>query len=549
MLMDSFVLRKVVQELQVLIDSNLRQIYQFGKFTVYIYFQNHVVRICLDPIFAHICISDKEDFSDHHPSSFVMLLRARLRNAKLKRIEQVGLDRILFFEFDKIDETGERHLYRIYLEFFGTHCNMILVESGNIVEAFRYSSTSTRAIQRDHPYEIPDQKIDPLEIPYDFFDFLDQTQTISQFMSKKVAGFSKLLLNELFARSQLNDKLLCNLNLSERNSLKYAFFSIINDFQKPHVYVYKNKDDLVVSAIPLRYLTDNVTSFESVSKAIDHAYGILYINQRLKQTQLELSKIVRDRLKKETRTLDALEDELRDCENSDMYRHYGELLKYASDQSQMGDTVNVFDYITGNVCSVPLVKGKTVKESSQYYFALYKKLKEKSKVLQTRIMQSRQQLVYLEQLLHTIESADDLETLDEIKQEMAQQGMIKKMRQHVQRESDFRKIEYQGFVIMVGKNNRQNEKLLRQASDKDLWLHVHEMPGAHVLIKHGDRPIPEQVVHYAAALAAYHSKARFSSRVPVDLTLVKNVHKPKGSPPGFVVYTNYETVFVDPQSI
>lgn len=549
MLIDSFLLKSIVQEFQVLKESNLRQIYQFGKSTIYLYFQNHVVRICLDPIFAHICIAEKEDFSDHHPSNFVMLMRARLRNAKLKKVEQVGFDRIIFFEFDKIDETGDRHLYRLYIEFFGTHCNMILVENNTVVDAFKYSSTSLRTVEKGHHYDFPAQKLNPFEISYDFFNLTDEKQTISQFISKTISGFSKLMIEELLTRAKLDDKLICDLDSSEKNSLKHAFFSIINDYQKGRIYVYDKKDRFVLSAVPLKHLLHNVEVFESPSKAVEHAYTILHRRQVLKQTQTELAKVVKEYMKKEIKILDAIEDELKECEKSDTFLQYGELLKYASDQNQNGDLVNVFDYSTGKTLSIPLVMGKDIRQSSQHYFDLYKKLKEKGRVLRTRIEKSKQFLTYLEQLLHTIESADDLEILQEIKQEMAQQGMIKKEKQQIQRESDFRKIEYQGFLIMIGKNNKQNEKLLKQANDKDLWLHVHEIPGAHVVIRTADRAVSEDVLKYAAALAAYHSKARFSSKVPVDYTLVKNVHKPKGSPPGFVVYTNYETIFVDPQIV
>ncbi len=545
MLVDSFVLKRIVQELQILKDSSLRQIYQFGRSTVYLYFQNHVVRICLDPALAHICTAEKEDFSDHHPSTFVMLMRARLRNARLKRIEQVGFDRIVFFEFDKIDETGDRHLYRLYVEFLGTHCNMILVENQTVVDAFKYSSTALRTIEKGHIYELLAQKLDPFEISYEFFNSCNEKQLISQFVSKTIAGFSKLLVNELLFRAKLDDKVVCDLNSSERNSLKHAFFSIINDFQKNRTYVYDDK----LSAIPLMHFSQSAVVFESASKAVEYAYSKLFERQILKQTKTELAKIVQEYMRKENKTLDAIESELKECEKADMFLQYGELLKYAPDQNQTGDVVNVFDYSTGKVFSVPLISGKNIRQSSQHYFDLYKKLKEKGRVLQTRIERSREFLMYLEQLLHTIESADDLETLDEIRQEMAQQGMIRKQKQQIPKESDFKKVEYQGFVIMIGKNNRQNERLVRQANDKDLWLHAHQIPGAHVVIKTQGKPVSEDVLKYAAALAAYHSKARFSSKVPVDYTLIKNVHKPKGSPPGFVLYTNYETIFVDPRPV
>ncbi|MEJ5230149.1 MAG: NFACT RNA binding domain-containing protein [Pseudothermotoga sp.] len=549
MLVDSFVLKKLVLELRSIIDSSLRQIYQFDRSTIYLYFQQKVLRISLDPVFSHLCFTQKEDFSDHHPSTFVMLLRTRLRNARLKAVEQVGLDRIVCLDFDKIDEVGERHLYKLCLEFLGTHCNAVLVEDGLIIDAFKESNTSSRLIKRNFPYELPAQKVDPFEIPYDFFDGINEMQTISQFMSKKFYGFSKLMVQELLSRAQLPDKVLAELNLQEKNKLKHGFFSIISDFEKPYTYVYKVGETFTVSALPLKHVLAEPKRFESPSQAIEHAYSLMFSRHALKQMQLELLKNVRERTKKEKRTLDLLEEELSECSKTDSFLRYGELLKYASMENRSGNLANVLDYESGQVVSVPLVEGKDIKESSQHYFGLYKKLKEKGRVLQTRVESSRQFLSYLEQLTHTIESAQDLDTIAEIKEEMIQQGLIKAKRHQLPKESDFKRIEYEGFKILIGKNNRQNERLVRESNDKDLWLHVHESPGAHVVVKAEGKNVPRKVLEYAAALAAYHSKARFSSKVPVDYTLIKYVHKPKGSPPGLVVYTNYETIFANPQLV
>jgi len=549
MLLDSFVLKKLVLELRSIIDSSLRQVYQFDRSTIYLYFQQKVLRISLDPVFSHICFAQKEDFSDHHPSTFVIFLRTRLRNARLKAVEQVGLDRILCLDFDKIDEVGDRHLYKLCLEFLGTHCNAVLIEDGIILDAFKESNTSLRLIKKNLPYELPTEKVDPFEISYDFFDQINEMQTISQFLSKKFYGFSKLMVQELLNRAQLADKVLKDLNLQEKNRLKHAFFSVISDFEKPYTYVYKTGETFTVSALPLKHILAEPKRFESPSEAIEYAYNLMFLRHTLRQMQAELLKNVRERMKKEKRTLDLLEEELSECSRADSFLRYGELLKYASTESRSGNIANVLDYETGQMVSVPLVKGKDIKESSQHYFGLYKKLKEKSKVLQTRIESSRQFLSYLEQLAHTIDSAQDLDTIAEIREEMIQQGLIKAKRHQPTKESDFKRIEYEGFKILIGKNNRQNEKLVRESNDKDLWLHVHESPGAHVVVKTEGKNLPHKVLEYAAALAAYHSKARFSSKVPVDYTLVKYVHKPKGCPPGLVLYTNYETIFANPQLV
>lgn len=548
MISDGFVLKRIVDELSSLEGAKLRQIYQYGKSDIYLYFQNAVVRICLEPSLAHICYTEKEDFSDHRPSNFVLLLRTKLRNARVRKVCQVSLDRVMFFEFDKIDEIGNRHFYRLYIEFFGSHCNVIFVENDIIIDALRSVLTVSRRIQKGEIYRSSNEKLNPLEVTYSDFSF-DERAKISQVLSQEFFGFSKYIIRELLNRANLQDKLACDLLTEERESLKHSFFSLINDFERGKTYVYEFEEKFLITTIPLKTLPfKNLSEHSNISNAIDDIYKIVLLKKEVDNFKARLIKCVQDKVKKSEKILNTLEEELLACRKAEEYHKYGELLKYAQEKKDLHKSVNVMDYNTGQMTLVPLVDGKGVKESSQYYFALYKKLKEKSEILKTRIKRETLFLNYAEQLMHTLELAEDLETLQEIEQEMAQQGLIKEKTVFRKSKSkpEFKKIVYEGFTILVGKNNKQNEKLVRISNKNDIWLHVHEMPGAHVVIKTNGQTVPRKILEFAAAIAAYHSKARFSSKVPVDYTPIKNVHKPKGSPPGMVLYTNYETIFANP---
>ncbi len=549
-MLDGFVLQKVVSELQKLKSEHLRQVYQYGKLIVYLYFETGVVRVCLEAPLQHVCLTEKEDFSDHHPSSFVMMLRSKLRNARLVDVEQYELDRVLIFTFSKVNEIGEKHEYKLFVELFGTHSNLILVESGFVIDCFRQTTAGGRRIAKGEPYCLPNQRFNPLKIGYEAFSDFDCPEKVSTFLQKNFYGFSRILVNEVLSRAGLTDLPISAFSEREKALLKHSFFSVINDFHKSFVCVYSVDNKFVLSAIPLTFShAHKITCFESPSKTVDDLFRTEIRQQKIKKLSEELTKVVQEMMTKEEKLIESLEKETLECEKKDEYLRFGELLKYASEQDRRGNQVLVFDWNTGEKILVPLVNNKSVRESSQYYFELYKKMKEKLPVLQMRIKQAIEKLDYLRALKIQIETVQDLRKLEEIKEQLSAKREKKATNRFASEKSSFRKFEYEGFKIFVGKNNKQNEELLRSSNDKDIWLHAHEMPGAHVFIKVEDKIPSESVIRFAASLAAYYSGARYSSNVPVDYTEVKNVHKPKGSPPGLVLYTHYSTVFVTPLSV
>ncbi|AEH51863.1 Rqc2 family fibronectin-binding protein [Pseudothermotoga thermarum] len=546
-MIDGFVLRKVTDELQSLRSERLRQIYQYEKFVLYLYFESSVVRICLQPLLQHVCLTQKEDFSDHHPSNFVMLLRSRLRNGKLIEIDQHELDRILFFTIDKIDEVGQRHEYKLYVELFGTHSNLVLVEDGIVIDCFREVKSTARQVVKGEPYTLPTRSLNPLKIDYADFQ-LSSFEKVSKYIQSTFYGFSKILVNEILHRAGVSDLPISALSEKEKALLKHAFFSIIDDFYKSQVCVYSLEEKFILSCIPLTMpFARKLKCFESPSAAVDGLYQIESKRQKAKKLSEELRKAVEDMIQKEEKLIESVENEIKECEKMNEYFKFGELLKYASESDRQGDQALVFDWYTGQKVCIPLVKGKSVKESSQHYFELYKKMKEKLPVLKAKLDRAKSRLDYLKNLKKQIESSEDLEVLEGIKEELFPQK--KRSDQRAEDKPGFRIFQYEGFTIVVGRNNKQNDELVRKSSSKDIWLHAQGIPGAHVVIKVQDKVPPESVIRFAAGLAAYYSNARYSSNVPVDYTEVKNVYKPKGFPPGKVLYTNFSTVFVDPLSV
>lgn len=538
-MIDAFVLRKLVSELSILKGENLKQIHQSGQFSIELIFQHATVRVCAEPGLGHVCLTSKEDFSGQNPSNFVSFIRARLRNAKLKEVGQIDLDRVLFFVFDKIDETGERHEYKLYVELFGSKSNVVLVENNSVLDDLR------SFLNEGSPYAPSVNKIDLFQR---FEMNFEGSSTLSRYIVENFAGFSKLTAQEVLYRAKISDKVVNTLDDKEKISLKLALLSVLDDFDSPKCYVYEVQGRRFVFAYPLRMMGEPVGCYNSPSQAVDEAYQW---NSRKIQTERlrnQLLALVNERLRKQEKLLQVLLEDLKECERAEEYRRYGELLKY-TDQAKVTQTIaECFDWERNEIVHVPLIPGKDVKQSAQFYFEQYKKLKEKAEILKARIEQLQKQNDYLEQVLYNIESSETLEDLEEIEEELGEIGIVKKSKSKTKKpeETGFRKFIYNGFTILVGKNNKQNEALVKKANDSDIWLHVQQIPGAHVIIRTEGRTVPRDVLLYAASIAAHYSRARYSSNVPVDYTLVKNVHKPKASPPGMVLYTNYETVFVNP---
>jgi predicted ribosome quality control (RQC) complex YloA/Tae2 family protein len=213
--------------------------------------------------------------------------------------------------------------------------------------------------------------------------------------------------------------------------------------------------------------------------------------------------------------------------------------------------VVLYDWENDENIEVPLDSNKEPLENANYYFKKYNKMKNKLKGLLERKKVLEDELDYLYQIWYTIEDAESEEEIEEIKFEMQNMGLIKDKKGRSKKviKSEPRKVEHNGFVIYIGKNNKQNDELVRKANDEDLWFHVHEMPGSHVVLKNNGKDIDEEVIRFAAELAAGYSKGKNSGKVPVDYTKVKYVRKTKGLKPGLVLYSNYKTIYVKPRRI
>lgn len=555
---DGFVMRGTVEQIaKKIVGFNLRNVY-LSKHILYFSFDNGDLKVSLNPNFSYISFVN-HFVEDPEKNNFVEFLRSRIRGAKVVNFSNIQYERTAVLELKKIDEIGVVHNYALYFDIMGKHSNAIIVENSEILEAFKRVQTKFRNIFPGEKFVLyPSDKLTIDEI--DSFDklksvfegFYDKKKSLVEFIYTKFQGFSKVTAEEVLYRSELDNKSLSEVSLEDLKRVYEILISVKEELKEGTLRLYyedeKPKD---ISVIRLHQYRDEKKCSDFV-KCVNEYFEYVEVKDKIAEKRNQLLSVVKSKIDHYENLLSELERELEECKDADKYRKYGELIKAYSYQINCGEEMaSLYDWESDSHVSVPLEKNLSPIENSVKYFNLYSKLKRKAKGIEERKEILSKELSYLQQLQLTIENAEGLEELFEIEDEMVENGLIKKKvdkkgKKKSEQVSEPRKYVYNGFTILVGKNNRQNDELVVRSSDNDIWLHVQGMPGAHVVIKTNGKSVDEDTLRYAARLAATYSKGRYSSNVPVDYTYIKYVKKVKGLKPGLVLYSNFKTLFVDP---
>lgn len=549
---DGFVMNQFIKQGQFITNNYLKNIY-FKKNVVYFSFTNADLKISINPNFSYMTFEKRMLSNEMERHFFIDFLRSRIRNSKLLSFEQLGFERTAKLTLEKNDEIGTKHLYEIYIDIMGKHSNIIIVEDNKILDAFKRIATRYRNILPGEKFKLfTSSKINP-KTDLDKLIHLHKNfeGKISEFIYKNIQGFSKITANEVLFRANLEDRM-----FSEDDFLKIfkVIRELLEEFEQNNIYIYYEKNNPVeISAFKLNHLGLKYRTYVDVSLAISEYFEWIEQKSYLFQLKKSLENIVVNKISKLENVLTKIEEEIRKNSEYEKFRKWGELLKayfYKIDNFQ--NEVELQDWETGEKIKIPLDDAKTPIENANYYFKLYNKKKNKLKGLLERKKFIEKELDYLYQIWYSINEIENERDIEEIKKELVEIGLMKekktKQKKFFER-SVPRKTEYNGFIIYIGKNNKQNDELVKKSSKDDLWLHAHGMPGAHVIVKSGGKEIDEETLKYAAQLAAGYSKGRNSTNVPVDYTKIKNVRKTKDLRPGMVLYDNYKTIYVNPRRL
>ena len=502
--------------------------------------------------------------------AFLMLLRKYIGTAKITDIFQMGLERILCFKLEHLNELGDLSHKCMYVEIMGKHSNIIFTDENNkIIDSIKRISanmSSLREVLPGREYFLPDElkKKDLLNTELEEFTEILKSKeyALSKSIYMNFAGISPLIAEEIVLRASLPSQApSTSLSELEYTHLFHTIKNLLDDINahnfSPNI-VYRKEEALEFSSVELfSYNGEEYKkySYDSVSKMLYDFYSSREAFVLNRQKSSDLRRIVNTALERASKKYDLQEKQLQDADKKDIYRVYGDLLNtygYSLKGGESSFTTENF-YDDNKEITIPLDKNKSAKENAKKYYDKYAKLSRTTKALSEEILNTKNDIEHLLSIQTALDVSSDDESLSQIRQELVDFGYIKKHSSVKQKKSTSHPYHYistDGYDIYVGKNNYQNEELtFKVATGNDWWFHAKGIPGSHVILKsNNEEDLPDRVYEEAAALAAFYSKAKDSEKVEVDYIQKKNIKKVAGAAPGFVIYHSNWSMVATPKA-
>lgn len=531
----------------------------------------HKLYFTADANSPRFAVVDKTPENPQTPPMLCMLFRKHLIGATLVSVEQFGLDRIAFFNFDATNEIGDRVKLTLAVEIMAQHSNVILFDENNrIIDALRRvdaEKSSYRLVLPGAQYKFPpaQEKADLRNTPPEEACkaiLSCENSKLSSAILKSVQGVSPLLSREIAFRVCGDDKGITELTTDEKMNLLCEISSLknmlVNGISEPAMVLDESEKPMEFSFIPI---TQYGESLKIIKKAnvFDLLEGFYSERDRVLRTRskgAELFKMLDNAIERTARKLNNQHEDLRRCEDRDAIRINAELITAAQYRLQKGLSVYEVEnyYDDNNIVKITVDPALTPSQNAQKLYKDYHKACTAENMLIKLIEEGEQDLAYLESVRDMLGRSTLEREFGEIKDELISQGFIKpkKSGKKQMKKQALPPLEFktsQGLTVLVGRNNIQNDKLTFKTGRRgDIWLHAQKCPGSHVLLVADGKEVPDDAIVEAAEIAAYYSSAKDGTIVTVDYTDVKNIKKPNGAKPGFVVYYTYYSVNVKPKN-
>ncbi|MBN2261004.1 MAG: NFACT family protein [Clostridiales bacterium] len=558
MAFDGLILKHTIEELREnIIHSKIDKIFQPEEDEIHIQFRNKLrLKFSINASMPYLTLTKQKKINPQSPPNFLILLRKYLTGAVLTHIEQSGMDRIVFFTFFSRNEMGDDIELKLIYELMGKHSNLIMVNHEDIIiDSLKrvppYMSHVRQILPNLKYFQIENDQLDIQNIPFDLFNesISDKNEKIFKVLYQVFEGFSPSLTKELISRCNIdpNENAL-NLNVSQKNIL----YMTLIDLNVEDYYIFLDNDGFYKDFhIKNLKVYNSFTTKSSILELIDDFYNNKDVQLHIKQKSTDLRKLVENRIKRVENKIEGLQKELAESLESEAFKIKGELILSNIYQIQSGmESITVYNYYSENDLLIELDPQKTPQENSQLYYQKYNKMKTAKIYIENQLKVSKDEFDYLQSIMTSIDNTLDNDNLELIKDELISEGYLKKKgfkksKKIISKPNEY--ISNTGFIISVGKNNKENDILtFKKSSNSDLWFHTKNIPGSHVVIStQGKEPDNETIV-LAAELAAFNSKSKYSSTVPVDFTEIRHVKKPSGAKPGFVNYFHQKTIYVTP---
>lgn len=568
MAFDGITTKAIADELQALAGARIDKVFQPNKNEIilglYINGANYALDICIDSGNYRINLTTHSKSNPQVAPNFCMLLRKHLIGLKLKNVVTFGLERLVILDIEGFDEFEDVVSKKLIVELMGKHSNIILVDETNIiVDSLRHIKSDdelNRSILPHLKYQFPTTtKHDFLDLK-DFEDFKNKLDNnlegnLANSICDGFNGFSNIFVENLVNGSDKNDG---------AKAVYSKISEIIENTANTHFeIVEKNVRNKIKKDYCLVSGNDDTSPFH-LNFFIDDFYYNKETSDNFKAYRDTTLKLILGILKKYNTRLVNIDAKLKECENMDVYRIYGELItanlyRIENKNLEFVELENYYD--NNNLIKIPLDKKYLPSVNAKRFYKKYNKLKNTLEIVGIQKQETIKELDYLESIVYELEAATTVEEVAQIFDEISENVMlkdtisknqkkskIKKSKLTKNKEVSFNPIKYivDGYTIFVGRNNKENDYLtLKFANKMDYWFHTKDIHGSHVILKCNENAEPtEEILYKCAELASKHSKARNSSNIPVDFCLVKYVKKPNGAKPGMVIYTNNKTIFV-----
>ncbi len=544
MAFDGLFTKSMTGELQQLVTGRISKVHQPNQLELLLHIRaqgkNHKLLISIHPSYSRIHLTAEPNVNPSEPPMFCMLLRKHIEGGVITEISQYGMDRLIMLKIKAKNEIGDDIERELHVEMMGRHSNVILIDAERtmILDSLKHlppSVNSYRTILPGQPYIFPpaQEKKDPYTAVAELAQ-TDSTEIVNQFL-----GFSPLNARELAHR----------LKIAEIKPETTQSFLADFSNSEPTGYYVEHEGKSFFSASSLTHIEENGLQFSTLGELLDRVYYAKAERDRVKQQAGDLERWLQNEISKLKLKLKKLKKEQDQAEKRDVLQLNGELIMANLHRIKKGmKEIEVDNYYNDKKVTITLDPRKTPIDNSQRYYSRYQKAKIAVVKTQEQINKTVEDIEYFETLMSQVQQAG-ISDIEEIREELAEQGFMKAQKSKKKKKPTKPTVESYvsstGTSISVGKNNKQNDYVtFKVATKSDTWLHTKDIPGSHVII-HDNHP-DEATILEAATIAAYFSKARGSSSVPVDYTEARHVKKPNGSKPGFVTYFEQKTVFVTP---
>ena len=573
MAFDGIVTKAIASELQQLSGARIDKIFQPNKNNIILgfYFNktNYALNICTNPSNYRIHLTTHPKKNPQVAPNFCMVLRKHLIGLHIKNIITDSLERVITIEFEGFDDIDDIVSKKLIIELMGKHCNVVLLDDENIIiDSLKHinNENTLRTIMPHIKYTYPTtQKRNFLECA-DFEEFIknvdikDFTTFVDSF-SNIYNGISKKFINQIINKLNITtlttdtakeiytyiNKIIAN---TDSLNLNFEIDNSNNNSKNDYFLIVQDNDELF-----------NLNFF------IDDFYYDKETNEEFINYRNSILKLILNELKKYKKRLFNINNKLQNCENMDIYKIYGELLTanlYRIKDENIS-SIELENYYENNkLTSIPLDIKYTPSVNAKRYFKKYNKLKNELKIVTIQKEETQRELSYIESIVYELEASSTIEEIASIFEEISENvifkdkisyknknnSKIKKSKLTKNKNISFNPLKYtiDGYTLLVGRNNKENDYLtLKYAKKTDLWFHTKDIHGSHAILLVNNKTPDTDILIKCAQITAYHSKARNSSNVPVDFCEAKYVKKPNGAKPGMVIYTNNQTLNVNPK--